>query len=183
MYSQGGCPVCGRLRSAIASISASQCAADLPKRGVALDPKPQSALEPIVCLGLARRALPYAKHSPAQRIERFNHEAISLHVGNQLGPPEVWPCRWQLRVSAILVHMPKTAMDKDGHHPPRHNDVGRPRQVAPMQAESISRSEQQPPYQLFGSGILALDASHHPAAILGRHDIDHSPLLGSRWLS
>lgn len=63
-------------------------------------------------------------------------------------------------------------MGKDGHPAAGHDDVWRAGQVAAMQPEAVARSKEYPAHDQLGLGVLALDASHHPAAFGGRDYIN-----------
>jgi muramidase (phage lysozyme) len=76
-----------------------------------------------------------------------------------------------------MVHMPEAAIYENHRAEPRQHDVGRAGQVAAVQAETEAKAMQDSPDNQLWFGIPTTDASHHPTACHGIHDVGHQLTL------
>jgi hypothetical protein len=70
-------------------------------------------------------------------------------------------------IFAVRVQMPEASMDEATDAVLRKNDVRIARQIAPMEAEAVAQGVEQAPDDKFRLGILAANAGHQAAALLG----------------
>jgi hypothetical protein len=71
------------------------------------------------------------------------------------------------------VTMPETTVCEQYGSSCRKHEVWHARNIASMQPKSEAASVQSATKSQFGRGILALDCSHHLAALVTRNDVNH----------
>ena len=106
------------------------------------------------------RAFPYNADPPAVRQELFRFFLIPLPVPEKLVLPEFRICPGKMRLGAVFVEMPETAVYKNDGVVFWQNDVGLSRQFPVIFPEPEPCLVQLAPDEFFRFGIAALYAGH-----------------------
>jgi hypothetical protein len=114
--------------------------------------------------------------SPPQSLQFAADADVTLPVALDLRLPEVLPGRWHLEEVAVVL-VPEAPLDKDDGLSSGKNKVRLSGQ--PFVVDAIPQAERE---QGFPDGdlrlrVLAFDASHHLATLLGRNDVCHQARL------
>lgn len=80
---------------------------------------------------------------------------------------------WDAGGFAVPVKMPEAAVDKNTDAVACQNDVGAPRQITPVETKTIAHGVEQAADDKFRLGILAANAGHQAAALLGGKGVGH----------
>jgi hypothetical protein len=114
--------------------------------------------------GLTRFALPYDMDGPAESLERSGVLTVPRFVCGDFRTPVIQATHGKAPFGAF-VSMPITAMDEqDGFAAGKHN-VGRTRQVSPVQPVSITEPGQQPSNKQLRPRIFGADGLHYHAPL------------------
>lgn len=122
-------------------------------------------------------ALPDNQDTPAGVEQCLAIFEIALNVSRQLVCPELLPCFWNLRESAVLMYVPETAMNEDRHAKSWHDDVRCTRKILPVQPKAVPGSKQRFPDNDFGFRIPRANGGHHATSGLSINDVRHCSLL------
>lgn len=112
---------------------------------------------------------------PALLFQRYIIAGISLHVSGKLLFPELAVGGWGACVFASFVPMPEAAIYENGCFVPRQYDIRTPRQVFPLDAETVALTVQQLPEQDFRLSVPPLDGGHISLSLLRREAVHTSP--------
>lgn len=97
-------------------------------------------------------------------MKRFDLLGIPRDGSIEFRFPKVAARRGCGRSRATLMTMPETAVNEDRELVFRENDIGAPRQIAPMQPETAPGGMKRTAHEKFGLGIASLHAPHILAA-------------------
>jgi hypothetical protein len=116
-------------------------------------------------------AFPNGKHFPAELTQRSSISFVSFAITRELFSPEKRIGFWLIGVSASPMLMPKASVHEDHLSKPGKDDIGSPRQVASMQAKSISKRVSHASNENFWLSVLSLYAGHQSGAFCRRDDV------------
>src|SRR4030042_3012908 len=105
-------------------------------------------------------AFPDYKHSPAHGPEGFDVPSVPINIPPTLLLPKV---RVGGRTNPSIlapVLVPETPVDQDHLAMTRKDNIGRARQVSPVQAEPVAHAMNNPAHNDFGLCVLATAARH-----------------------
>lgn len=132
-------------------------------------------------LDSAQFTLPHREHTPPGRLQDLPVALITGRVALKLSLPvgSVGAGPGYTLRTGRPVQVPKAALHKDYHPPTWQHYVGFARQRSVVQAVAQALSVQVAAHQQFGLGVLAADATHDVAALLGGKTAKfHGFLLG-----
>ena len=138
-----------------------------------------------VCEVCPERALPDDRHSPTAFQQFLPCAPITLHVGAELGLPELAP-RGRIGCSrATRMAMPETAVNEAGRPEARKDEIRRPGKAPNMKPISAAKSVERSPQAELGFRISHGDARHDARAGCLIHRIGHgqscsTPRCGDR---
>ena len=105
-------------------------------------------------------ALPDNQNCPPGLRKRNLGQPITLKIPVQFGVPEFRPGLWPIRLRTPRVAMPEAPVDEDCRLPQAKNDVRGTRQLACMEAISISHTMKQAPDNKLRLGVATPDRPH-----------------------
>lgn len=105
-------------------------------------------------------ALPDNQNCPPGLRKRNLGQPITLKIPVQFGVPELRTGLWPIGLRAPRVAMPEAPVDEDCRSPWAKNDVRGTRQLACMEAISISHTMKQASDNKLRLGVATLDRSH-----------------------
>ena len=110
---------------------------------------------PIECF-----AFPYHQYIPAECSQLGDVSSIPFHVLLEFPAPVQGPGFGPCRPAATFVPMPKTAMHEKNLSQPRKDQIGRTRQIAAMETETVTQGMRCPTNGTLRSGIPATNPAH-----------------------
>lgn len=106
-------------------------------------------------------AFPNYQNSPSQPTEGVVCFFVSVFVFSELGFPELRPGLWDGGISASLMLMPKTAVDKDTYLELRQYNIGLARQLLAVESVAITLSMEELPNKQLRPSVFPFDTRHH----------------------
>jgi hypothetical protein len=126
-------------------------------------------------LEVRRFARPYDDPLPAEFRKVGCVLGISPNIAVQLPVPVPFIAFWSAAPATLLavVSMPETAMDENDSPPLGEDNVGLPRQILAMKAETAAHPMQSPPDSQFRLRVLVSDQAHDLGPTLFREHVHH----------
>lgn len=124
-------------------------------------------------------ALPDCEHSPTCVPERAPSASISLDIVSELRLPELCAGFGGCSVTAALVAMPETTMDKYTGPESGEYNVRASRKVPAMKPKSVTVGMEEATYDHLRSCVLSLDTGHHARSGCRVNDIHSSPFTAA----
>ena len=109
----------------------------------------------------AQCTLPYSGHTPAVFSQRQVVASVPRYVPVEFAKPKFWSRRWRCSVPAVLMTVPKAALDVDHRPPAGKHDVWHPWQLSVVEAEPQAPRMKRPPECHFRPSVLTLYYRHH----------------------
>jgi hypothetical protein len=126
----------------------------LPDVDLALQDRP----ELLIVLGLA---FPHGDTMPSELLEFGSIPLVAGDITLELLFPE-FCIRHRVRCTRAIVTMPKAAVDEQRDRPPREDEIGCTRKIAPVEAMSEAQGVRGLPDPQLGRGVLGTHPGHVP---------------------
>ena len=134
----------------------------------------QKAFDPVSEIERCDLALPDREHAPSQAFERATCLGVAFDVPGELRLP-VRPVRRRPPLTQpASVLMPEAPVDEQDRAMLRQHQVRRARQIAAMEAKSVTEPVDEAPDEYLGTRIRGPDARHDGATFRRRVSISHS---------
>jgi hypothetical protein len=119
-------------------------------------------------IGVCRFALPDHENVPTAFSESPLTFSVAFGVGSQFGAPKVAVRSRSLASLAAVVRMPEAAVNENDFTQSWKDEIGRSRKMRLMQTKAVAEAMSSAPHPMLGLAVLAADARHRVAALLGR---------------
>lgn len=127
--------------------------------------------------GVFEFALPHREDLPAGSFQPEALLGVPVPGPRTLGCPEFGVAFGGVPARAAIVEMPEAAIDEDDLAPAGEYEIRAawqpPAACGTVQSITVALGMEQPAHQHFRFGVLAADAGHIPAPLLGRELVRH----------
>jgi len=121
--------------------------------------------------GLSKLAFPYHNYVPSCFFQSCLRTVIPRNVFIKLFLPKVMAAFWDGCIFAVLVSMPKAAVDKYTYTCSGHHNVRATRKIFSVKPETVTFRMQVSPHNYFWFCVSSLDSTHHARSSGFVHDV------------